>query len=324
MNDAITVRYDLDDRHLSMWRDDVCDRMLDADARCSSARRLGASFGVTAVAGVVLLDARAHEAGLSLSRTPARVARSSTPPTLGLSLCLAGEAQIVSRGREHVLRAGELCLLSSVEPFAKALSADYREQFLYLPVPVALALGRPTPHLAQEALIAPRRGLGAVLADTMLSVADERAGMSATDWQTALGAVFELTTGVFGKAADPARTAGATRDAQHARAVRYIDAHLADPDLAPATIAAGLGMSPRYLHVVFEDGASVGATILARRLDRCRAALVDPRNPRSISEIAFAWGFNDAAHFSRTFRARFGASPRDLRAAARRAGSSDQ
>jgi AraC-like DNA-binding protein len=75
-------------------------------------------------------------------------------------------------------------------------------------------------------------------------------------------------------------------------------------------------MSVRYLHRLFEDaGASVRATILARRLDRCRDALAgSPR--RSISEIAFAWGFNDAAHFSRVFKARFGGSPRDLRAAA--------
>ena len=33
-----------------------------------------------------------------------------------------------------------------------------------------------------------------------------------------------------------------------------------------------------------------------------------------VSEIAFAWGFNDAAHFSRAFRERFGCSPRELRA----------
>jgi len=33
-----------------------------------------------------------------------------------------------------------------------------------------------------------------------------------------------------------------------------------------------------------------------------------------VSEIAFGLGFNDAAHFSRAFRVRFGASPREWRA----------
>jgi AraC-like DNA-binding protein len=35
---------------------------------------------------------------------------------------------------------------------------------------------------------------------------------------------------------------------------------------------------------------------------------------RTITEIAFGWGFSDAAHFSRIFRARFGCAPRELRA----------
>ncbi|MBL8942370.1 MAG: helix-turn-helix domain-containing protein [Myxococcales bacterium] len=55
---------------------------------------------------------------------------------------------------------------------------------------------------------------------------------------------------------------------------------------------------------------------MAARLDRCRAQLLDPAHAhRSISEIAFALGFTSAAHFSRAFRARFGRSPRTLRAA---------
>ena len=35
---------------------------------------------------------------------------------------------------------------------------------------------------------------------------------------------------------------------------------------------------------------------------------------RSIGAIAYGWGFNDSAHFSRAFRARFDLSPREWRA----------
>lgn len=43
-----------------------------------------------------------------------------------------------------------------------------------------------------------------------------------------------------------------------------------------------------------------------------RHALEDAdQNTTSISEIAFACGFSDAAHFSRRFKARFGCSPSD-------------
>jgi len=36
-------------------------------------------------------------------------------------------------------------------------------------------------------------------------------------------------------------------------------------------------------------------------------------NNRSVSEVAYSWGFNDPAHFSRTFRSRFGISPTQCR-----------
>jgi len=43
--------------------------------------------------------------------------------------------------------------------------------------------------------------------------------------------------------------------------------------------------------------------IWGMRLDRCRNDLASPAlAARSIGEIAFYWGFNDVAHFSRAFR----------------------
>ena len=44
---------------------------------------------------------------------------------------------------------------------------------------------------------------------------------------------------------------------------------------------------------------------------------------RGVSEIAFAWGFNDASHFSRAFKQRFGMSPKEYRARACSAGSTE-
>jgi AraC-like DNA-binding protein len=47
--------------------------------------------------------------------------------------------------------------------------------------------------------------------------------------------------------------------------------------------------------------------IWAQPLDAAKRDLCDPAEAaRSVREIAFSWGFNDAAHFSRACRARFG------------------
>ena len=54
--------------------------------------------------------------------------------------------------------------------------------------------------------------------------------------------------------------------------------------------------------------------VQTQRLERCKRDLADPAyQARHIGEIAFAWGFNDLAHFSRIFKQRFGVSPREWR-----------
>jgi len=94
----------------------------------------------------------------------------------------------------------------------------------------------------------------------------------------------------------------------------YIDAHLTDPDLTPAAIAAALQLSRSTLYRLFDAEGGVRSHIVSRRLDRCLVALVaDATRQRSIGWIAFAHGFNSEAHFSRAFRRRFGISARDLR-----------
>jgi AraC-like DNA-binding protein len=97
--------------------------------------------------------------------------------------------------------------------------------------------------------------------------------------------------------------------------VRYIEDHLRDPELSPAKVAKGLRISPRYLRTVFaRSGEKVSAYIMRRRLEECAKQI---RNPswagHTLTEIAFAWGFNSAAHFTRAFHDHFGVTPRDYR-----------
>ena len=48
------------------------------------------------------------------------------------------------------------------------------------------------------------------------------------------------------------------------------------------------------------------------------AAYLDLQRPNggSVTDIAFRWGFCDAAHFSRVFKREFGATPSEIRQAA--------
>ncbi len=67
--------------------------------------------------------------------------------------------------------------------------------------------------------------------------------------------------------------------------------------------------------MIFASGnETVSAYILRRRLEECARQMADPTwNGHSITEIAFAWGFNSAPHFTRSFRDRYGVAPREYR-----------
>lgn len=94
-----------------------------------------------------------------------------------------------------------------------------------------------------------------------------------------------------------------------------IERALGDPELSPRLLAERLRISERQLYRVFNaDGDSVFRYIMRQRLERSAADLLQYGPPaRTITDVAFVWGFIDSAHFSRAFKRHFGVSPSDYR-----------
>jgi AraC family transcriptional regulator, positive regulator of tynA and feaB len=86
-----------------------------------------------------------------------------------------------------------------------------------------------------------------------------------------------------------------------------------DPDFGPVEVAAEAGVSLRYVQkLLTERGTTCSEFIYSSRLDHAahllhRRALLGTGEP--LSEIAYACGFRDYAHFARRFQRRFGYSP---------------
>jgi AraC-like DNA-binding protein len=97
------------------------------------------------------------------------------------------------------------------------------------------------------------------------------------------------------------------------RVERLVESMLGDPQLSVQHVCAALGVSRSRLYRLFEPHGGVAQYIQSRRLEKIRAALLDPQDGRRISDLAYTYGFVSAAHFSRCFRRQFGYAPSDVR-----------
>jgi AraC-like DNA-binding protein len=126
--------------------------------------------------------------------------------------------------------------------------------------------------------------------------------------------LIALALGATRDAAEIAKARGlpaARRADLYARAGRLVALRFDDPDLAPAGIARHLRVSSRLLHKIFaERGQTVMGVLWDERVNRAARLLSAPEAAdRSITDIAFACGFNDSSHFGRVFAARRGMTP---------------
>lgn len=96
---------------------------------------------------------------------------------------------------------------------------------------------------------------------------------------------------------------------------QLINANIRDSALSVASIAKKVGVSSRYLQLLFaRERDSVSRYIKQERLRGCLLDLRDIRySDKSITEIAFSWGFNSASHFSSLFRREFLVTARECR-----------
>ena len=98
------------------------------------------------------------------------------------------------------------------------------------------------------------------------------------------------------------------------RVAAIISRRLPDPGFCVERLASEVDMSRSRLHrrLVRVAGTSPGRMIRQARL--FRAAELLRSTDRSVMDIAVGVGYADPAHFTRSFKRRFGLTPTDFRA----------
>jgi AraC-like DNA-binding protein len=153
-----------------------------------------------------------------------------------------------------------------------------------------------------------------VLADHMMLLVRQLHVMDESEGPTVVRATVGLIAACIAASPELFVSAASPRGEKiRHRVGRYIDQHLDMRDLAPKKICQEVGVSRSNLYRAFAPLGGVADYIRARRLETVHVLLENPTVDRSISAIASDFGFISDAHFSRTFRRRFGYSPRRAR-----------
>jgi AraC-like DNA-binding protein len=253
-----------------------------------------------------------HVAGRSqvLRRSPAWARR--LPSDL-LKVCIqrAGSATIQQGDREVRLTPGSMAIYDIDRPYAISLHGEWRCSVIAFPRTALVA----SEHFIDAVICRATPvadGPGSVLIPLVASaVSRAESGTMAAASDVLMGlACLDLL-----KAALTERELPQRPDAVRLQIEAYIRAHIADPELNHAKVAAAHHMSERTLHRLFgESGQTVTELIRSYRLD---GILADLRSRASageaISRIAARWGIHDMPHLTRAFRARYGMSPSEAR-----------
>ena len=219
---------------------------------------------------------------------------------------VAGQSAMTQTEQAARLTVGDVALVDTARPVTY-LSRFGSTQWLTLRLPRKSVRS----HLGFEPLggVSKRRTHISRLLFDLIRDADTESTPSSADPYMQL-AVYDLVGALF---APPDRAVARGPDKLFGRICGVIKDGFSDPDFGPVEVAAEAGISLRYVQrLLTERGTTCGELIYSHRLDHVahllhRRALVGTGEP--LSEIAYACGFRDYAHFARRFHRRFGCSP---------------
>jgi AraC-like DNA-binding protein len=309
---VLDTRSSVPDRRLAVWQDIVCDTFVGLDCRSDMQEAFwgAVSQSVVGPASFTNVDSCAQR----VFRTPSRIARANEDFVL-LALGNSGVNGVYQDGREAVVSTGQFVIYDTTRPYELRFDDSFSQTIFQVPrkllqqrigsfdtlTATAFSSDHPLERLVYEFLLGMSKTIDHIDPATATRLLDQALDLVA----------MALADRMHARSPDQSFH----RSALLYRLKNHILTHLRDPALSMPRAAAAVGISPRYASdLMASEQISFRSYVQMQRLERCKRDLSDPAHAaRHVSDIAFAWGFNDLAHFSRIFKQRFGASPREWR-----------
>jgi AraC family transcriptional activator of tynA and feaB len=250
--------------------------------------------------------------GIHFAEVTTRTIADEMDDVFFLVLAIEGNATLSQGGRDAVLAPGDFTLIDTRRPYECRYYSDrWKHVIVKIPRPAFNSRLVATEKLTGRTVSA-SAGVGSLVSGYIQLLPEHILALQpAAKTQVGEHLVDLAALAVAANAGVDAPAVSSGRAVALFRVRMAIESHLSDPTLDPEAVASAAGVSVRYANgLLAEQGMSLERLIVSRRLERCRRALEDPtQRQRTISEIAYAWGFSDLSHFDRRFKAAYGLSP---------------
>jgi AraC family transcriptional regulator, positive regulator of tynA and feaB len=224
---------------------------------------------------------------------------------------IQGAIALSCYGRETVLGEGDFVLSDSFAASTVVLNSTNHALQLAIPYEV-LTTHIPDPEIFFGLRMPGSRSLGQTVNALLRSIwTQAEYGLPSQAGPQIAYSLLALVATAFALEHQTDVAESSLTAARRVQIKRFIEMHLRDTELSAVTIATALGLSPRYVRMVFAaENEHISAYVLRRRLDECAKQLCHKLwLGRSITETAFDWGFNSTAYFTRAFKQQFGVTP---------------
>jgi len=291
------------------WRDAICDVYVHVEVKATDPDRYRGFIREAKFGDVVLTDILLSEQRIRRSRQHISLLDKDC---YYLQLVHSGKISVFQRGATHRSNAARGAIFSATEEYELYGHGEVRSFYLELPRD-EFAQRFPRERIPVSASLNTAQGLGRIATEFCAALAAESANLEGAVRSGIGNQLMDLLAfALLTSEGDMPAAEGSVRKARLRSVQQWIEAHIADPDLTLEKIASANGMSLRYLHVLFEAcEMSVSEWIWNRRLQLAYDGLAKP-DGRSITSIAFDYGFNSPTHFSTMFKRKYGVSPRDV------------
>ena len=247
--------------------------------------------------------------------------RSSKEPYLNrhdaylMVMLLSGDYLMQQNGKDVLLQPGDMTLYDATRPHQVHCQGESTE-VIYLSIPRTVFRDRVSGIDHCTALRIPgRQGIGSIAANFLRSSVTHADQMQPHEFSSLAEHALDLLALAVTSVRPGNFSLSRSRSVSLNMIKTFIEQNLRDAELDTGFIVRHAGLSARYINTLFEEeGTSLMRYVWKRRLENCRKELQNPLYAGyRLSDIAFRWGFNDTAHFSRAFKQQFGCSPREFR-----------